>query len=62
MNYYLTKLTHKMKDISGTFEVLQLVRASNKELARDVVRRMALVELREEDIIGIRVNDTLFGE
>ena len=69
MEYYLTKLTAEIKETAlagpcyiNTVKVKQLVKASDKEKAREAVKKALLAEYPTATILEIRVNDTLIGE
>jgi hypothetical protein len=59
MEYYLTHMIYQIENVSGQFDVTQLVKASNKERAREVVIKTA--ENKKIIIIQVRVDDTLIG-
>jgi hypothetical protein len=62
MEYYLTHMIYKVENVTGQFTITQLVKASNKDEAREAVRKAAEKEfIKGEHILQIRVDDTLVG-
>ena len=61
MEYYLTKMECQISPIHDEIEVVQLVKATTPEFARDAVREAAIKEHGNIMIFEIRVQDTLIG-
>jgi hypothetical protein len=63
MEYYLTKMICQVSPIHERVEVIQLVKASSPESAREEVKRAAIEEKGEDIVIfEIRVQETLIGK
>lgn len=55
-------MIYKVENVTGQFTITQLVKASNKDEAREAVRKAAEKEfIKGEHILQIRVDDTLVG-
>jgi len=61
MEYYLTHMIYQIENVSGQFDVTQLVKASNKERAREAVIKAVENENKKITILQVRVDDTLIG-
>lgn len=62
MEYFLTKMTCQISPIDDEIEVIQLVKATTPELARDAVREAAIEDQGENIIIfEIRIQETLIA-
>jgi len=55
-------MIYKVENVTGQFTITQLVKALNKDEAREAVRKAAEKEfIKDEHILQIRVDDTLVG-
>jgi len=62
MEYYLSKMKCQVSPIHNEIEVIQLVKASSPQLARDEVERAAIEEQGKKiTIFEIRIQETLIG-